>query len=100
MKISLHIPTESYGFVLLEVEQEEDGKVMTPEEVSAVYNQYAAAFKEKNGLTDEEMDTFVQKQLEGEGNHIETYNGMSADQQLWIQRIKRAKKRIDYKSQK
>ena len=86
MKATLHIPTEQYGFVEVEVEAD------SVEEAVSLYP------KNGEGLSDKEFNAFIDNQLIGSDNHIEQYEKASADQKAIIQVIKRALKRIEYKN--
>ena len=86
MKATLHIPTEQYGFVAIEVE------VNSPQEA---LEQYAQLTKKTGGLSDIDFRAFIDSMDKGT-NHIEVYNQMSPTQQAHIQTIKRLIKRVAY----
>lgn len=90
-KVTLHIPTETYGFVAVEMEG-------TPEEVMITYREYADAFKPKEGLGDKEYNAFINKMLLNETNHVEEYNQMNEKQKYAVQVIKRGLKRLEAKN--
>lgn len=95
MKIELHIPVEQYGFIAAQVDCE-------PNEVASVYNQLAGSFRPKptNSLPDKEYDAFIERQISGGTNTVDSYYAMSPEQQKYVQIIKRAIKRINYKLDK
>lgn len=97
MKVTLHVPTEQYGFVAPEIET--DGQTLSPAAYTAqVYFEFANMFKPKVGLPDKEWNKFVDRMLlEEEGNHMEEYELMSEAQKSCVQVIKKAMKRISYK---
>lgn len=95
MKATLRVPTqEPYSFIELELE--------VPDYHVAIetYRQMMESVKGGSGLSDAEFDSFIQRQISGETNHIEDYNRMSLEQQKYVQCIKRAIKRINYKVKK
>lgn len=96
MKIQLHIPTEQYGFI--GVEYESDGEIAYAE-AAREYKLFADAFKPQpmNSLPEPEFNTFIDRMLAGDTNHVETYNQMSPEQQAHVQVIKKAVKRANYK---
>ena len=92
MKYIIHYPVQDFGFVEAEFDQE-DGR-----NVADVYREVAAQFKTGVGLPDKEMNLFIDTMLLGKnGNHIDTYNRMSKEQQYAVQSLKRGLKRIKTK---
>jgi hypothetical protein len=96
MKYTLHVPVEQYGFVALEYDSNEDRYY----ELKERYDSIKAVFAAKEGLEDKAMNSFIDRQLNGESNHIEDYNKMSDKQQFAVQTIKRALKRIEAREEK
>ena len=92
MKITLHIPTEQYGYCQAEFEADDMNAV------AHNYREIAKVFKSSGGLPDKEYNAFIDRMLAGEDNHVETYQAMSDQQKDAVQVIKRAQKRLDYKS--
>lgn len=89
IKISLHIPTEQYGFIAVECEG------LTADETAALYKEYSTGFQPKAGISEKDYNTFIDRMLLGqEGNHIEQYVAMSDQQKYAVQVIKRGLKRI------
>jgi hypothetical protein len=73
------------------------------EKIDGVVEQARAikeAFKPKVGLAQKEFNEFIDRQLNGKPNNIETYNSMSKEQQGTVQEIKKALARISYKQSK
>lgn len=93
MKAKLHIPTEQYGFVEVEIDS-------TGEEAVDLYTKLSAYSKGGEGLEEKQFNAFIDTQLIGGSNHIEEYNQMTPSQQNIVQTIKRALKRIDYNQKK
>ena len=85
MKAELHIPTEQYGFVSVEVEVEH------VKDALALY----ASTKETAGVTEKEMNYVADMMLLGEGvpNGLEIYEKMNPTQVYAVQWLKRALKR-------
>lgn len=96
MRISLHIPTEQYGFVA--VEYESDGEVVY-DEAAREYQKFADAFKPQpvNALPKKDFDAHIDRMLSGENNHLEEFLKMSPQQQEVAQTIKRSIARLNYK---
>lgn len=88
----VHVPTEQYGFIL--------GKLTGgAEEAVALYKEIQATWN-KEGLTEKEMDAFLDAQLSGDGikDGAETYERMNVQQQKEVQRVKRALARLKAKN--
>ncbi len=103
MKIKLHIPTEQYGFVEVEMEQNPE-VVKTPSEVvEDAIELYNASKTPQNALGSElgvkEYNRAVCEYLEtGElKDGTELYQQMSPEQQKWFQTTKRAFARLKVK---
>lgn len=87
-KVTLHIPTEQYGFC--EVEYETTGDIQYAEAVRE-YDMYAHAFRNQGkGLPEKEMTDFLYAQVHGLGNHIETWEKMDAAQKAVVKTLKNA----------
>ncbi len=92
IKVGLHIPTEQYGFVLVECEG------LSAEQTAELYNEYSRAFLPKVGLADKEYNAFIDRMLMGQdGNHIEQYEAMNDNQKYAVQVLKRGIKRLKAK---
>jgi len=88
-------------FEYVEVHSEEPNEI-EPKEIARYYEEYSSAFRPKpiNSLNDKEYDTFIQNMLEGGSNHVEDIERMSPEQQKYMQIVKRALNRIEYKINK
>lgn len=86
-KAEITIPTEAFGNIKPTVEG-------TPQAIVEAYKEFAKEWKGGEGLTEAEMDSFIEKQLLGESNDINQYERATPNQKTEIQRIKRALKRI------
>lgn len=96
MKISMHIPTEQYGFVAVEIEGD---KLPESSIVADTYREYADAFKPTEGITSKEMDLIIEnmclnKSVEG---GTELWSKATASQKVQINCLKRALSRIKAK---
>lgn len=92
-KITLHIPTEQYGFVAVEVED------ISPELTASTYRDYADAFKPQEGLTAKELDFIIEKMCLGATvtDGVELWVKATQAQKDQINCLKRALKRIESK---
>jgi len=101
MKIELRIPTaEQYAYVGLEIDSSEELTSEMIERAASDYRRATEAIRGGEGIRQNEFDTFIQNQLSGEANHIDTYVRMSDEQRLLVQVVKRALQRIQYKINK
>lgn len=89
MKYKVHIPTEQYGFVEVEFEQE------TGRSVADVYTEVASMFKPQEGLSPKDFNTALDRYLSDGTGETNTYLAMSPAQKQTIQDIKRAFKRLE-----
>jgi len=88
MKYHLRVPTnEQYAYI--EAEMEGDSEQAIDE-----YYKLTRALKPKEGLPDKDYNAFIDNQLLGESNQLETYTQMSDQQKNAVQIIKRALARI------
>lgn len=94
MKAELHIPTEQYGFVSVEVE------VPSVEDALHAYQHAASTVRGGEGMSEEEMDLWVCNMLLGEGNDVNVYQKATKSQQIELHRIKRALNRIKMRQAK
>ena len=94
MKAELHIPVESFGFVAIELDDFNAGKV------AETYKEYADAFKNRDGLDKKSYDLFIDNYLNGVSNHLEDYEKMNDQQKMIVQTIKRSLARIKGREQK
>lgn len=85
-KASLHLPTEQYGFIAVEVED-------TPTGIVEAYRGFQRLTQSAAGLPEKDFNAFIDRQLSGEPNHIEDYEKTSDTQKIIIQTLKRALKR-------
>lgn len=88
MKVILHIPTEQYGFVAVEVDD------VSPDTAAETYRDYAEAFKIKVGLNQKEWNTVLDSYINGNPMNPDTYYAMSPEQQKIIQELKKCFKRL------
>lgn len=93
MKAKIIIPIVEYGNITYEVED-------TPESINETATYLLSLRKPKAGLSDKEMDAFIERQMNGISNHVEEYNRMTPEQQKFIQMNKRALNRIETKNGK
>ena len=98
MKATLRIATKD-AFCFIEAECEGTSQEIV-DQYGELYLEYHGRHKTGSGITDKEMDTFVQNVLEGGTNHIDLHEKMNEEQQKTYQIIKRAIKRINYKLKK
>lgn len=89
MKYKLHVPVEQFGFVEAELESE------TLDEAKLVYDAIKREWDGAEGLSEKEMNAFVDGMLVGEPNHIEQWERMSPIQKFCAQIIKRSLKRLE-----
>lgn len=99
MKITLKIPIE-------EIEGR-NISMWSYAEIEAVdgdlreaYIKAKSALSFGEGLPTNEYDTFIQNMIEGKANHIESMERLNESQRYFMQVIKRAIKRANYKSKK
>jgi hypothetical protein len=89
-RATVRIATDMYEFIELEVND-------TPEAIFDAYRRMKRLNISSGGITDKEFDQFIENQLSGKTNLLETYNKMSTTQQSIVQINKRAIKRINAK---
>lgn len=89
----IRIPTEQFAYIELSVED-------TAENIVAIHYDFLRMVKPKVGLPEKEFNSFVDKYLLGEKNHVEVYQLMSPEQQVCVQTIKRSLARIKAKQEK
>lgn len=94
MKAIVHVPTEQYGFVSAEFDTD------NAEKIKEAYDAISYAFKPQpiNSLDKKDWNTFIERVLLGESNHIETWEKCSPEQQKILQEIKKALARIEAKN--
>jgi hypothetical protein len=92
MKAELHLPTEQYGFVSVEVEVNE------PHEAVALYNETKRKL-ENPGVPEKELNYVIDKMLLGESveGGLEIYEKMNEQQKSTVQCLKRALRRLKAK---
>lgn len=88
MKITLHIPTEQYGFVAVEVDN------MEPDTTAELYHMFSDAFKPQSGMTDKEVDAWLDNMFLEKGNSTDVWAKRSPEQEKWLKCIKRSLARI------
>ena len=99
-KITLHVSVGEYEFVEVETEIIQDSDIAVSAAAKGTYDTIKAAFAPKAGVTDKEMNAFVDNMLMGGDNHIESWEKMSDTQRSHAQTIKRALARIAAKEQR
>lgn len=92
-KASLHLPTEQYGFIAVDVED-------TPTGIVEAYRGFQRLTQSAAGLPEKDFNAFVDRQMLGESNKIEDYELASDTQKVIIQCVKRSLKRIAAKGNK
>lgn len=92
MKYKIHIPTEQFGFVEVELDPEEGRSVVE------VYREVASMFKVNEGLSTKDFNACLDRYLNDGTGETETYLAMSPAQQAVIQEIKKSFKRIKAKN--
>ncbi len=103
MKITLHIPTEQYGFVAVELEGDSHG-IAQEDYAERVYREFARAFAPKpvNEMPELEFSRYID--LIGNGQTIPEDPGilekMSPKQQYAVNTLKKFIKRCAYKHNK
>ena len=93
MKITYRIPSkEPYGYVEFETESGESAaeKMQAIEELEGLMSYQ----KGGEGMSDVELDIWVQNMLLGKGNDVNVYEKATPSQQKELHRIKRALNRI------
>jgi len=88
MKATLRLPLDQYAFI----ETEQEG---TPEELREVYEGLKEAFTTGEGLEPKEWRQVLDRYLSDGTGDTEQYLKMSKTQQIVIQEIKKAFKRIN-----
>lgn len=98
MKITLHVPTEQYGFVGAEMETVHN-RIQGGDAASIKenYEAIAEAFKPKplNCLPEKEWKRFIERILQNEPNHINELEQCSPEQRKIINEIKKALARLE-----
>lgn len=90
MKATLRIPTaQQYSYIEIETEG-------TLDEIVDQYNEANARVNGKSGqgISDKEFNAFIDNQMSGIPNTLETYNQMSPEQQMVVQKVKLSIKRL------
>lgn len=99
MKVTLHIPTEQYGFVALELEvgAKPISLERESESVANLYQIYANAFKPKpiNELPTKEWNRILDKYLDGGGITEEEHASLSRQQRELLHELDKADARRD-----
>lgn len=89
MKTLIHhirVPAEQFAYLETDFEG-------SAEEAVELYRHITALVKGGEGLPEKEFDLFIENQVSGKTNHLETYQKMSPEQQKFVQINKRAIKR-------
>jgi len=97
MKVTLHVPVESYGFVSLEYET---GGDVSADTAAEIYKEYATAFAPKpiNTLPDKEWRWFMEQLCLGAIENGQEYiEQMSPFQRFAVNELKKTLKRLKAK---
>jgi len=81
--VKIHIPTEQYGFVELDVSG-------SPEEISEAYNDVKSVFNASDGLDPKEWRGLLDRYLETGTMDSNLYSEMSPAQRYVVQEIKKS----------
>lgn len=101
MKIEIRVPTsDPYAFIDLELGPGEELTDDMIERASSDYIRAKSAILGNSGLPEKEFNSFIDRQLLGEANHMDEYQKMTLSQQGICQAIKKALKRIEAKQTK
>lgn len=92
-KATFRFPTEQFAYIEVEAHG-------TPETLLEQYRSFQGHLISGSGITQAEFEQFVDNQLSGGSNQLETFQRMSPSQQEIVQLIKRSKKRVMYKLSK
>lgn len=90
MIYKLHIPTIQYGYIEIDFEGSAEEAL---EEHNRILNLYNGGF----GLSRDDFNSCLDEYLSNETGSMEKYTAMSKEQQMVIQEIKKAFKRIKSK---
>jgi hypothetical protein len=94
MKVTYRLPTDQYAYI----EVTEDVSLET--DATAIrlrYEEIKASFSNTPGIPRQDFNQFIDNQLNGSDNQMETYLAMSPAQQAVVQEIKKAIKRAEAK---
>ena len=92
MKVTLRLPTQDqYAFIEVETE------VLSVEQAVEGYNAAMGLLRSGEGMSDKELDTWIENMLLGDGNDADTYSKATTAQKVELHRIKRALNRIKAK---
>lgn len=83
----LRFPTDQYAFIEIKVND-------TPEAILEAWGRFKSLTAVQTGLPIKDFDQFIENQISGKPNHMETYEKMSEEQKRHVQTNKRAMKRI------
>lgn len=93
MKADIRIATKEYCYIELHPEG-------TMEEIFEEHRKALQMNQNQAGLSDKDYNAFIDRQLNGETNHVETYQAMSDLQKFAVQVIKRALNRAEARESK
>lgn len=96
MKTILHLPTGDFAFIEQEIEGTPQDAV---EAFKALKEAYTNATHSGEGMTEKELDVWVENMFLGKGNNAEIYSKSTLSQQKELHRIKRALTRIKSRQQ-
>jgi len=93
MKADIRIATKEYCYIEFQVEG-------TMEEIFEEHRKALQMNMNQTGIADRDYNGFIDRQLSGEANHVETYQAMSDLQKFAVQVIKRALNRAEARESK
>lgn len=96
-KITMHIQPSQFEFIGFEYEEIEGLSDATIERAINDFTHSKAMIKGGEGMSEKEMDAWVQNMCLGAGNNADTYSKATPNQRTELHRIKRALNRIDAK---
>lgn len=88
MKTIIQIQTDPFALISQEFDQ-----VMTPEKAVAEYRALQQAYRGGDGLNAKEIDAMLDSYFMGRGVDSNQYDQLNAEQNKWIQAVKRSIKR-------
>lgn len=95
MKITFRVPTDQYAYIELTDEVALETEAST---LKGRYEELKAAFSETPGVSRKEFNKFLDDQLMEIGGDVNVLEQMNERQQLVVQEVKKAIKRIGSKN--
>jgi len=91
MKATIRIPTQMYGFVEIEVDED-------PEKILEIHNAFIRSVAPQTGLPEKEWRQILDKYLTDGEMEADTHAQMNENQKYVINEIKKYYKRFSYKN--